>query len=68
MECEATQLPSVKLMQSDQKLELEYVYGYQGQCARNNVFYNDAGGIVYHTAAVGIVYDKNMHSQVYIQT
>ena len=50
----------------DRKLELEYVYGYQGQCARNNVYYNDAGGIVYHTAAVGIVYDKNLHSQVWM--
>ena len=38
--------------------ELEWVYGYRSQDCRGNVRYNDAGGIVYHAAAVGIVYDK----------
>ena len=44
-------------------MELEWVYGYRAQDARNNLRYNDAGEIVYTSAAVGIIYDKVRHHQ-----
>jgi HELP motif len=45
------------------RLDLEWVYGYRGFDARDNVRYNDADGIVYHSAGVGIVYDRSKHAQ-----
>jgi microtubule-associated protein-like 6 len=32
---------------------------------RNNLFYNKDGRIVYHTAALGVVYDKQKHEQFF---
>lgn len=49
------------------KLELEWAYGYRAQDTRNNLRYNDAGEIVYHTAAVGVIYDKVKHRQKFYQ-
>jgi microtubule-associated protein-like 6 len=45
------------------KLNLEWVYGYRGRESRSNLRYNDAGEIVYHTAGVGVIYNKKNHSQ-----
>jgi hypothetical protein len=47
------------------RLELTFVYGYRGDRYRSNLFYTKRGKIVYHTAAVGIVYDKGTHTQVW---
>jgi len=44
-------------------MELEWVYGYRAQDARNNLRYNDAGEIVYTAAGVGVIYDKVRHHQ-----
>ncbi|KAH9120424.1 hypothetical protein LEN26_011110 [Aphanomyces euteiches] len=47
-------------------LELSFVYGYRGFDLRNNIDYGaDTNTIVYHTAAVGIVYDKQTHRQIF---
>ena len=51
----------------DMDLVLEYVHGYRGHDTRQNVFYNRDGKIVWHTAAVGIVYDKETHEQRFLQ-
>ena len=48
-------------------LRLAFVYGYTGRRARSNLFYNADGRIVYHTAALGIVYDKDSHEQYHFQ-
>ena len=40
------------------KLELEFVHGYRCHDTRNNLRYTSDNNIVYHTAAVGIVYNK----------
>ncbi|KAI8515105.1 Echinoderm microtubule-associated protein-like 5, partial [Branchiostoma belcheri] len=45
------------------RLRLEWVYGYRGYKCRNNVHYNAAGEVVYFTAAVGIVYNPDKHTQ-----
>ena len=46
------------------KLELEFVHGYRCHDTRNNLRYTQDNNIVYHTAAVGIVYDKESNSQI----
>lgn len=45
-------------------LQLNFVFGYTGRRVRQNLFYNADGRLVYHTAAVGVVYDKERHAQV----
>ncbi|XP_077993248.1 echinoderm microtubule-associated protein-like 6 [Glandiceps talaboti] len=44
-------------------IKLEFVHGYRGYDCRNNLFYTQNGEVVYHVAAVGIVYNKESHSQ-----
>ena len=42
------------------ELELEHVYGYAGkENTSNNLFYLATGEVVYYTAAVGVVLDKD---------
>lgn len=36
---------------------------YRGYDCRNNLFYTQSGEIVYHVAALGIVYDRERHKQ-----
>jgi hypothetical protein len=54
----------------DSSLDLEWVHGYRAHDCRNNVRYivgrdpeNDPGEVVYHAAALGIVYSPAEHSQ-----
>ena len=47
----------------DAQLELEFVHGYRCHDTRNNLRYTKDGKFVYHTAAVGIIYDKNTNTQ-----
>ena len=42
------------------------VYGYTSRKGcRQNLFYNKDGMLVYHAAALGIVYDKDKHEQYF---
>ena len=36
---------------------------YRGYDCRQNLYYTKEGKIVYHVAAVGVVYDKDSHTQ-----
>lgn len=36
---------------------------YRGYDCRNNLFYTQAGEVVYHIAAVAVVYNRQQHSQ-----
>ena len=47
----------------DAQLELEFVHGYRCHDTRNNLRYTSNGDFVYHTAAVGIVYNKEENTQ-----
>lgn len=38
-------------------------YRYRGFDCRNNLFYSQAGEVVYHVAAVAVVYNRLQHSQ-----
>ena len=52
-------------MRNNNALRLAFVYGYCGRRARQNLFYNADGRLIYHTAALGIVYDKDAHEQLH---
>ncbi|XP_068183951.1 echinoderm microtubule-associated protein-like 6 isoform X2 [Antennarius striatus] len=47
----------------DQGLRLQFVHGYRGYDCRNNLFYTQGGEVLYHVAAVGVVYHRETHSQ-----
>lgn len=38
-------------------------YSYRGYDCRNNLYYTHTGEIVYHIAAVGVVYNSANHTQ-----
>ncbi|XP_035687635.1 echinoderm microtubule-associated protein-like 6 isoform X3 [Branchiostoma floridae] len=47
----------------EEGIKLQFVHGYRGYDCRNNLFYTQTGEVVYHVAAVGIVYNRDNHSQ-----
>ncbi|KAJ8392415.1 hypothetical protein AAFF_G00075400 [Aldrovandia affinis] len=47
----------------EERLRLQFVHGYRGWDCRNNLFYTQAGEVVYHVAAVAVVYNRQQHSQ-----
>ncbi|XP_038631944.1 echinoderm microtubule-associated protein-like 5 isoform X6 [Scyliorhinus canicula] len=47
----------------DSSVRLHFVHGYRGYDCRNNLFYTQTGEIVYHVAAVGIVYNRQQNIQ-----
>jgi microtubule-associated protein-like 6 len=51
-------------LQPANALRLRFVHGYTTRKgSRSNLFYNKQGMLVYHAAALGIVYDKKNHQQ-----
>ena len=40
-----------------ENLEIDWVFGYRSEEARQNCFYNTNGDAVYPTAALGVIYD-----------
>ncbi|XP_040207585.1 echinoderm microtubule-associated protein-like 6 isoform X1 [Rana temporaria] len=57
-------LPSLKREKApEESLKLKFVHGYRGYDCRNNLFYTQTGEVVYHVAAVAVVYDRLQHSQ-----
>ncbi|EQC41165.1 hypothetical protein SDRG_01142 [Saprolegnia diclina VS20] len=61
--CAPSNPPKENPRAPDIQLRLEWVYGYQADLARNNLRYNADGQIVYHAAAVGIIYDRPTNTQ-----
>jgi len=47
----------------DANLELEFIHGYRCHDTRNNLRFTINGDIVYHSAAVGIVFNKDNRTQ-----
>ncbi|XP_013411002.1 echinoderm microtubule-associated protein-like 2 isoform X2 [Lingula anatina] len=47
----------------DKKLKLDWVYGYRGHDARNNLYVLPSNELLYYVAAVAIVYDKQRELQ-----
>ena len=46
--------------------ELEFVHGYRAHDTRDNLFYTARGEVVYHTAALGIVYNRESNTQRFL--
>ncbi|KAM6956797.1 echinoderm microtubule-associated protein-like 6 [Aplochiton taeniatus] len=58
------QVGSLKRQQGpDEGLSLQFVHGYRGYDCRNNLFYSQTGEVVYHVAAVAVVYSRQQHAQ-----
>lgn len=50
----------------DLSLNLKHVFGYRGYDCRDNIFcVQPSGEIVYHVAALGIVYNKETNTQTF---
>ncbi|XP_047458383.1 echinoderm microtubule-associated protein-like 6 isoform X2 [Mugil cephalus] len=47
----------------DQGLRLHFVHGYRGYDCRNNLVFTQGGEVLFHVAAVGVVYNRQLHSQ-----
>ncbi|KAA8578091.1 hypothetical protein FQN60_011515, partial [Etheostoma spectabile] len=47
----------------EEGLRLQFVHGYRGFDCRNNLFYSQGGEVVYHVAAVAVVYGRQQHAQ-----
>ncbi|KAJ8387313.1 hypothetical protein AAFF_G00158090 [Aldrovandia affinis] len=47
----------------EEGLRLQFVHGYRGYDCRNNLFYTQAGEVVYHVAAVAVIYNRQQHTQ-----
>jgi len=47
----------------DANLELEFIHGYRTHDTRNNLRFTSSGDFVYHSAAVGIVFNKESRTQ-----
>jgi hypothetical protein len=48
------------------RLKLNWAYGYRGHDTRQNCFYNSHGEVVYHTAALGVVYNPIYETQRHV--
>ncbi|KAK7903892.1 hypothetical protein WMY93_016499 [Mugilogobius chulae] len=44
-------------------VKLHFIHGYRGYDCRSNLFYTQTGEIVYHVAAVGVVYNRQQNTQ-----
>lgn len=47
----------------DQRLHLDWVYGYRGRDARSNLYVLPSGEIMYYVASVAVIYDKKKDRQ-----
>ncbi|XP_048581099.1 echinoderm microtubule-associated protein-like 2 isoform X2 [Nematostella vectensis] len=56
--------PNTNPDKPDQRLALEWVYGYRGKDCRNNlVVVNETGELAYFTAAIVVLYNLKKHTQ-----
>ena len=51
---------------TDVDLELDWIHGYRSFDCRNNLRYNGAGNIVFHAAAIGVVFNKSTGKQGFL--
>eukprot|EP00164_Ancoracysta_twista_P003608 GFYU01004833.1.p1 GENE.GFYU01004833.1~~GFYU01004833.1.p1 ORF type:complete len:841 (-),score=277.23 GFYU01004833.1:156-2678(-) len=57
------QAPSDLNNAPQQSLQLDWVYGFAAQEMRNNLFHSATGKVVYHIAAVAVVFDPETSTQ-----
>ena len=59
----AAAVPASRHKPPESGIKLQFVHGYRGYDCRNNLFFTPHNKIVYHIAAVGIVYNSETHHQ-----
>lgn len=57
--------PEVNKEEPDETYAIEHVYGYRCEDSRQNVFYNPDGKVVYPTACLGVILDKDSNTQTF---
>ena len=57
--------PPINKSKPNEAYEIDYVYGYRCQDSRQNVYYNPDGNIVYFTACMGVILDKQNNTQTF---
>ena len=57
--------PAVDKSQPDVTYALEYAYGYRSADVKQNLYYNPKGKLVYMTACLGIILDKESNTQTF---
>jgi WD40 repeat protein len=62
---EPSEHPDEDPSKPDEEYKLEYVFGYRAEDSRNNLYYNADGNVVYMTAALGIILDKEENTQTF---
>jgi len=62
-----SKLPKEREGPPKESLVLEYMHGYRGEDVRNSVRYNPQNELVWHGAAVGVIYDPILHKQSFFQ-
>eukprot|EP00939_MAST-03C_sp_MAST-3C-sp1_P001727 g1727.t1 len=62
-----TKIPKIpENMPPERSLDLDWCYGYRSFDVRNNVRYVKTGEVVFHSAAVVVLYDKKKHTQRFL--
>jgi microtubule-associated protein-like 6 len=54
--------PATDKSQPDVQYTLEYAYGYRSADTKMNLYYNPKGNLVYMTACLGIILDKESNT------
>ena len=57
--------PPVVKEKPEVELELEYVYGYRSADAKQNLYYNADGNLIYNVATLGVILDKESNTQTF---
>jgi microtubule-associated protein-like 6 len=62
---EPTEHPDENPDPPDEEYKLEYVFGYRAEDSRNNLYYNADGNVVYMTACLGVILNKEDNTQTF---
>lgn len=61
----STRVPDGIIESPSQNFNIEWIYGYNGHCSRQNLYYNSKGEIVYPAGSVCVVYNIQLSTQQY---
>lgn len=62
---EPTEHPEENPDAPDEEYKLDYVFGYRAEDSRNNLYYNADGNVVYMTACLGVILNKEENTQTF---
>lgn len=62
---EPSEHPDEDPSKPDDEYKLEYVFGYRAEDSRNNLYFNADGNVVYMTACLGVILNKEENTQTF---